>query len=97
MKIFELIGTPGTKLSCVANPRLTARRESGMSWGTQPSHEMSSRTARVRNDLVQTLAGADAKAERISIAQRLAFVPVTVDLPIYKQVSAPSSAHERSP
>ncbi|WP_116051704.1 hypothetical protein [Amycolatopsis palatopharyngis] len=91
MKIFELIGTPGTRLSCAADPRVTIRRGIGMSWGTQPANEMSSRAARSRNDLVQTFAGADAKAAR------LAFVPVPVDLPIYKQVSAPSSAHERSP
>jgi hypothetical protein len=91
MKIFELIGNPGTTLSCAANSRTIARRDSGMSWDTQPSHEMSSCATRGRIDLVRTFAGARTEA------LGLAFVPVTVDLPIYKQVSVPSSAHERSP
>lgn len=91
MKIFAIIGNPGTTLSCAANSRTTARRGSGMPWDTQSSYEMSSRVNRLRDDLVRSFAGARAKA------LGLASVPVTVDLPICKQVSVPSSAHERSP
>lgn len=91
MKIFELIGAPGTTLSRVGNSGMAPRQDSNMSWDAQFSHVMSSRATRGCNELIRMFADARAKA------LGLAFVPVTVDLPIYKQVSVPSSPHERSP
>ncbi|SFP11050.1 hypothetical protein SAMN05421810_101974 [Amycolatopsis arida] len=90
MKITYLTAVPGTRVSAAANACTAVRRGIGMSMATRPSVEAAAHVYLERRDLTQT-ARVDADV------RRPAFLPVTKDLLIAKQVCVPLPVDERGP